>query len=534
MKLFFAKLLTLTFFWALSAQAATHIVINSPLDGNDLRKKTTLDLDYTIHAIDPGQNPKIVVFRYNNNLWSRVQEIPLNENIGNRIQNAIPAFHYCDDLYAIRIMSGDRTLAGAVHFYAGTGTCSSPDKNKFVNLEQNLVDLLIFKPANQMDRDTCGAFATSEALSAAYRRLKGINLTFSQQFLHHLVKSGSYSGTPFYMYENQSSLWGGNNITDGFKILKYYAAPAEVYSPYMSQGQLAELAASLGTGNMLWHPNPQINRVSQINVDTLEYNETHNSLLSRQMAMYGANQLWHWRGAEARNTMKIEAFLRSGVEVVLGLDLKWKAHPEKAKTMLYDAAAAGGGHMMLIVGYDKSDAANPYFLVKNSWGDGILRLHYDLIRNQTNSEIGVIESVREVNTFHPTRWLGAWNMKHDRWIGKLYIRRAYEMAQDRYTGYLRIGEYHHQNGQRYCAYGTFDTQAKVLKMKINFDKAIYNSYYDVKWDPTKPTVRVVAKDVCSPTASGQDFTLSMGSNVNRAAYGNTIWNGISFPAEITR
>lgn len=533
MKKKFAALLTLSFFWALTAQAVTNISINSPQDGWDLRKQTVMNLSYDVHSIDVP-NPKIVVFRLNNHAWPRVQEVPMDTTIGTNMQNVIPAVHYCEDLYAIRIMSGDRTLAGPVHFKAGTGACSNPDKNKFVNLENNLVDLLIFKPANQMDRDTCGSFATSEALSAAYRRLKGINLTFSQQFLHHLVKSGSYSSVPFYMYENQSSLWGGNNLTDAFKILKYYAAPAEVYSSYMSQGQLSDLAARLGTGNMLWHPNPQINRVSQINVDTLEYNEEHVSLFSRQMAMYGAKQAWIWRGPEATNTLKIEAFLRSGIEVVLGLDLKWKAVPQKAKTMHYDATSSAGGHMMLIVGYDKTDAANPYFLVKNSWGDGILRLHYDIIRNQTNSEIGVIESVREVNTFHPTRWLGAWEMKHDRWVGKLYVRRAYEMSQDRFIGYLRIGEYHHQNGQRYCAYGTWDTQAKKLMMKINFDKPILNSYYNVSWDPNRPAVRVLAKDVCAPEASGQYFELNMANNINRNAYGHTIWNNISFSAEIWR
>lgn len=533
MKKNFAATLLLTFFWAISAKAITDIQINSPLDGFDLRKDTELTLTYTVNSNDEP-NPKIVVFRNNNNSWPRVQEIPMIKRPGGHVINAIPARYFCEDVYAIRIMSGDRTLAGPVHFWAGVGACSHPDKNKFVNLENNLVDLLTFNPANQMDRDTCGAFATSEALSAAYRRLKGINLTFSQQFLHHLVKSGSYNHVPFYMYENQSSLWGGNNITDSLKIIKYYGAPAEVYSPYMSQTTLAALAAGLGTGNMLWHPNPQINRVSQINVDTLEYNEEHVSLFSRQMAMYGANQAWRWGNYDATNTMKIEAFLRAGIEVIYGLDLKWKAAPEKAKTMLYDKDASGGGHMMLIVGYDKTDAANPYFLVKNSWGDGILRLHYDIIRNQTNAEIGVIESVREVNTHHPTRWLGAWQMKHDRWVGKLYIRRAYEMAQDRYSGYLRVGEYHHQNGQRYCAYGTWNAQANKLMMKINFDKPILNNYYSVKWDKDRPAVNVLAKDVCSPDASGQYFELNMANNVNRNSYGHTIWNNIRFPAEIWR
>lgn len=533
MNLFFAKILTLTFFWASFAQAATHIVINSPQDGWDLRKQTVMNLSFTVHSIDAGINPKIVVFRNNNGWWPRVQEIAMNRGIATHIQNAIPAKYYCEDLYAIRIMDGDRTLAGPVHFNAGVGACSHTDKNKFVNLEANQFDLETFRPANQGDRDTCSSFAAAAALSAAYYRLKGVKVLLSQNFLHHLVKSGSYNDTPYYLYENQSSIWGGNNITDAFKIIKNYGAPSEVYAPYQFGNQLNDIRLRLGIGEMNWSQNPQLNRISQMSVDTFEYSEEHIPLLSRLMAHYRAKEAWFWRGALAKDTLKIESALRSGIEVVIGLSLQWKEVPQKAKTFNFDPTSRGG-HMMLIVGYDKTDAANPYFLVKNSYGDGIVRMHYDVLLKNENPEIGYIQSVHDVGNNHPTRWFGQWNMKHDRWIGKLFIRRAYEMAQDRYSGYLRIGEYQHQNGQRYCAYGQWDATSKKLMMKINFDKPILNSWYDVKWDNAQPTVRVLAKDVCSPVASGQYFELNMSSNLHNSAWGHTIWNGISFNAEISR
>lgn len=530
MKMIFYSLVKLSFLFALSANATTNIQINSPLDGFDIRNETKLELNYTINSLDAAdQGAKIVVFRMNNHAWPRIQELPIDTGTGGHIKISTPARYFCEDLYAIRIMNGDRTLAGPVHFYAGAGACSNADRNKFLNLEENLIDLQIYNPANQKDRDTCGSFATAAALSAAYKREKGINILMSQQFLHHLVKSSSYGGVPFYLYENQASLWGGNP----FKIIKYYAAPSDAYAPYLTNTQMWDVVANLGLGNMYWNANPQLNRVPQLHVDLLEYDERHIPMYARQVAMYGATSTVMVRKALATDTNRIETWLRSNREVVIGLDLKWMPSATKAKTMLYNATS-GGGHMMLIVGYDKTDSANPYFLIKNSWGDGVLRVHYDVIRNQTNSEIGYIESVREVNTFHPTRWFGAWNMKHDRWIGKLYVRRAYELSLDRYDGYLRIGEYHHQNGQRYCAYGDWDPQAKKLMMKINFDKPIQNNYYDVKWDPTRPTVRVLAKDVCPAEAQGQYFELNMSNNVHRNAYGHTIWNNITFPAEIWR
>ncbi|HXH74708.1 MAG TPA: hypothetical protein VNJ08_07065 [Bacteriovoracaceae bacterium] len=124
---------------------------------------------------------KVVVFRYNNNAWTRVHEVTLPRTLGTQNVTVTPAVHFCEDLYAIRVMSGTRTLAGAVHFQAGVGTCSSTDTSKFVNLEHNLLDLVNFAPVDQGSRDTCGSFAAAAGLSAAYKRLKGHNVLLSKK-----------------------------------------------------------------------------------------------------------------------------------------------------------------------------------------------------------------------------------------------------------------------------------------------------------------------------------------------------------------
>jgi hypothetical protein len=512
---------------------ATRISINSPREGFDLRQENDLELDYTITSLNET-SAKIVVFRSNKGAWPKVHEAPISvASRGNLNTVVTPAFYFCEDTYAIRIMNGTKTLAGPVHFLAGAGACSSDDNSKFLSLEQNLVDLQTFTPLNQLDRDTCGAFASTTALSAAYRRLKGINKIFSQNYIHHMVKSTWLSKNPVYLYENQSSFWGGNSIKDAFDTLVYYPAPPSSNSPYLSQAQLRGMIRGLGIANLNWDENPEVNRVTQEDVDLLEYDKNHIPLVARQFATYGIGTYRYHNGAVARSTKTIENYLKIGREVVISIILKWRAVPGKAKTMHYDANGTGN-HMMVIVGFDKTDAANPYFLVKNSWADGVLRVHYDIIRNQTNSEIGVIDSVREQTQPSPSRWLGRWEMKHDKWRGELYLRRSVEANLNRNSGDLRLGEYHHQNGKRHCVYGSWSPNTKVLKLKINFDSSIEDKEYNVKYNSSRPAVKVLAKSICPEKASGQPFEFNMELNSHKMAKGLTLWNNNQFSAEIWR
>jgi hypothetical protein len=513
--------------------AATSISIQSPLNGSDLRLERGLVLNYTVNSLDES-DAKIIVFRSNNGAWPKVHEVSLSTTARGALRStATPAIHFCEDVYAIRIMSGARTLAGPVHFQAGVGACSNSDKSKFVNLESNLIDLLNFTPLNQLDRDTCGAFASTTALSAAYRRLKGINQLFSQNYKHHMVKSTGLSGNPVYLYENQSSFWGGNSISDAFKTLVHYPVPPVAYSPYLNQTQLSGRATNLGITNLMWNENPQINRVTQEDIDLLEYDTRHIPLIARQLAVYGIGTYRHHTGGDARDTTRIENYLKAGQEVVIGMTLRWRAAARMAKTMIYDSTGTGA-HMMVIVGFDKTDSANPYFLIKNSWADGILRVHYDVVRNQTNSEIGVIDSVRDQTQPSTSRWLGRWEMRHDNWRGELFLRRSVESNLNRTSGYLRLGEYHHQNGKRHCVYGTWGPYTKKLMLKINFDSTIEDKEYTVTYNPSKPSVKVVAKSVCPETASGQYFELNMATNTHNQASGFALWNNIQFTAEIWR
>ncbi|HXH74707.1 MAG TPA: C1 family peptidase [Bacteriovoracaceae bacterium] len=317
------------------------------------------------------------------------------------------------------------------------------------------------------------------------------------------------------------------------KFLKSCTIPNVVYAPYQTQGELRNILVDMGLSDLNWAADPTANRTTQAEIDALEYNNAHIPLMARQLAVYGINSYVIHNTAEAKDTSRIENYLKAGKEVVLGIDLKWRSHPSRAKTRIYDSTKSGA-HMMLVVGFDKFDSTGPYFLVKNSWGDGVIRVHYDIIRNQTSMGIAVIESVRDTALANPSRWIGRWEMKHDRWRGQLFIRRLYEASLNRLSGYLRLGEYHHENGKKHCVYGTLDSTTKKLMLKINFDQSIENKTYTIKFDPDKPAVNASVKTVCPEMASGQYFELNMATNSHRQAYGRAVWNNVDFPAEIWR
>jgi hypothetical protein len=57
----------------------------------------------------------------------------------------MPKGHVCRDTYAIRLMLGTATLAGPVHFMAGTGSCGGASTDVFVNLENQLTDVPLIR-----------------------------------------------------------------------------------------------------------------------------------------------------------------------------------------------------------------------------------------------------------------------------------------------------------------------------------------------------------------------------------------------------
>lgn len=525
-------LVFLILFFNSIVQAAGPADIVAPLENANLTNQRALTVWYRVND-NLQSGDRFVVFRRNGGYWNRVHEVQPSElrpSTAMRSQNLTPGFYFCQDTYAIRLMRGTQTLAGPVHFSAGAGACSG-DARFFRNLEGNQVDLAQYQAANQGNRDTCGSFAGVAALEAAYKRLKGVQVRLSQHYMHHIIKSSWLTDKPLFKYENQTSYWGGNDTQTALKFLTKYPVPQLRFAPYQSQNDLTAILSGLGLPQLRWSSDPRQNNTTQAQIDKFEYAANNIAQSARAHAKYGVLEYEFKGWTEARKPAVIETYLKRGQEVMLALNLNWKDHPNKAKTKLYDSSVQGGSHLMLVVGFDRTSSAGSYFLVKNSWGEGVLRMHYDIIKNAASS-IGVIKSVRETHWHNPSHWLGKWNMRHDNWPGTLILRRNFETNLSTSGPWHRLGEYQHQNGQKYCVWGGTSEGSKLLKMWIDFDNPITNNYYTVTYDSNKPPVNVLAREVCPEKERGQYFEINLPGRFSTVGTGTTWWNSRPFDVRI--
>jgi hypothetical protein len=91
-------------------------------------------------------------------------------------------------------------------------------------------------------------------------------------------------------------------------------------------------------------------------------------------------------GESIKNPRFLESLLALGFDIVIGVWASWddEQNRDVLRPLLDDDGQplAGGGHAMLVVGYERSGG---YFIVKNSWGPGWGHagygyFHYDFIR----------------------------------------------------------------------------------------------------------------------------------------------------------
>ncbi len=514
-----------------SISFAQSAVIYSPTEGSDMSARRSLQVNFEVRR-QLYASDRFVVFRANNGNWNRVHEVKprfLDISTARRVQNLNPDYYFCYDTYAIRLMRGRDTLAGPVHFRAGAGACAG-DSSVFVNLENNQSDIRRFEGANQLNRDTCGSFGGVAALEAAYKRLKGIDVRLSTHYMHHIIKSSWLNDVPFYRYENQSSYWGGNDPITALKFLQFYPLPIERFSSYKSQDELTQILRTLGLPQLRWSGDPRRNFTTQDQIDRFEYSSLNISQRARANARYGVDSYSSHRAGDPRNVQRIENYLRNGEEVLFAVSLDWRDHPNQAKTKIYDSTANGGAHIMLIVGFDRT-GAEPYFLVKNSWGDGILRMHYDVFR-RSGGTIAVIRSVKDPNLHNASFWLGRWDMRHDRWDGTLTLRRNVEASLDASVSISRIGEYQSSNGNKHCVWGSTSNSSKKLKMWIDFDSTIQVRERRVRFGNS--VIRAFARNVCPKEKRGQYFEVDVNSRTALSGRGTTWWNGNPFPVSIRR
>ena len=293
--------------------------------------------------------------------------------------------------------------------------------------------------ASQGNRGTCWSFAAAAALEAAYLRAFNINIDVSEAYIFHVGKAFEIRGdfrAGTYPLENNSSLGGFQGNSAVARNLFYVGTPDERLAPYYAtQAELEALLPPLGYANMSA-------LVTQEDWDAFEYSESLIPLISRVNCRYRAID---WKSLSSPPTIaEIEATLRADCEVIV------------------DVGNAGGGHVMLIIGYD---ADRRVFQTKNSWGgNDIGEIKYENDPTWTIQAAHYIRGVVDPRYVQNEQcWLGNWWFHQDGQTGRLLIRRSLDfrnLGTPTKLGNLYIGN------RRFDVNGSMQDNGMVLDMYV--------------------------------------------------------------------
>ena|GEM_PF-3108522 len=292
----------------------------------------------------------------------------------------------------------------------------------------------------QGNRGTCWAFAGAAALEAAYMRKYQLSLDLSEQYIFHMSKAMElHSGTP----ENNTSLTGFQGSSDVVAHMSRYAVPEERFAPYMSDAQMNQLLASLNLSNI-------VNNPTQLGYDTFEFSEQHIPTAARWNAKYYVTG--YGRIPDPTDLSSLERTLAENHEIVADFDLRWMFNASK-NVYEYDPNSSGGGHVMLLIGYNRSDQV---FMAKNSWGEtDFIRMTYDFVKKNIKGGF-YIKDVADPQAppQKKARFLGSWDFddapsnplsNNIRVTGTLVIRRfTYVNGTEPFP--MKLGSLYPSNG----------------------------------------------------------------------------------------
>ena len=257
---------------------------------------------------------------------------------------------------------------------------------------QSRVDLTPFQTLikNQGNRYTCIAYSSVAALEARYRRT-GVTLDLSEEFVNYIGKlmwlhpywsdpgiPGQYWITTSDRTENQlCATGGGGGVGHAHNFVEWMKVPVDSVMPSSPN----EYALPYAWNSTWWD--------SQKNVNEWNLDPAHLPLAALQASSYyTATGVVDLGAAGSRNTTMIESVLRAGYEVIWDGVLK-QGVGNAAGIWHSTGLTDSGGHSMLIVGYDRTnaDSNQHYFIVKNSWGNtanpgGYTYIGYDFIASQ--------------------------------------------------------------------------------------------------------------------------------------------------------
>jgi hypothetical protein len=270
---------------------------------------------------------------------------------------------------------------------------------------------------NQGGRGTCIIHSVTAAMEAALKRAGYGDLDLSEDAFMYFVKL-------FWMNADASKVTGGteNQVagTDG-------GGAVENLNYLVGGLAVPEESTGWADGHDYKHPFPWFNPhwTNQFNVDSWN--------LSPRQLQPGILRAKHYftvtsfrQIPDATNAAAIEAVLASGHEVMWGFSCCGKQPGNAVWTYDGPPKPDTQGHSVLIVGYDRRDTRNPYFIIKNSWGPsrvpgakGYTYLTYEYLMKY-GTEASYITGVTE-RSFPELRFVGRWSLHFDGFEGILDI-----------------------------------------------------------------------------------------------------------------
>ncbi len=396
---------------------------------------------------------------------------------------------------------------------------------------------------DQGDRGNCFAFAFTAGLEAAYKhkygkvvdgKYQGPQWILSDEYLIHVAKSSLLNAPQTYLFENPSAYWGGvlGVVGDPMMIsvlseqMMNYRVPQSQYAPYLAFDNstpksppnappgLVQIAAKnncaiVATLNDKWVGGaPKLDKAGQCTagncatqqqIDACEYTPDYIPPTASQNAHFGVSFAYQapdgtqQPGAKALNAAQmsdtdlIEALVFQGHEVVAELFLKWKRGPD-IKTSFqtsplwqYDATVNDGGHNMLVVGYDRSNASPTlwYFIMKNSWGgEKYYFVSYDFMKNAMRGGVVIMDVVdpaldKPASLAQSGAWLGIWAVRRSAQSdldGALVIRRTFDPnvpVQPKAGTMLQLGDYYPSGNSAAQRVGGYLSSDSIMKFGLS-------------------------------------------------------------------
>ena len=349
---------------------------------------------------------------------------------------------------------------------------------------------------NQRDRGTCVSHATLAALEAAYNRAGVSNLNLSEQYFQHVAKTqwlhdfiNDDDGTRTRDgWENQLGMGGGGNIYGALPFLMRYRVCEEQFAPYQHTNKSGYTWGSWGKANQSGD-DPRVDwrdrTGGEHQAEVSGYNMVQDRITIQvpngydvtplpqdaiDNALYGITGYQSVPGNRLEDPIWYEQQIAAGREIIFGLNFV----SDTENGILYprdqEEDEGSAWHAMLIVGYDRTDSNEPYFIVKNSWGgNGFIKLSYDWLGSGLDGRItqaayltGVVTP--DPDSLPPQLFMGRWILVYDGAVGTLDIHRDSEFFNANSLGGLedyRLGAFYTAQGSLYRVNGTIDNDGRI-------------------------------------------------------------------------